>query len=471
MVNGTVDYNSPLWPDDVTWILTSAFLIFTMQSGYALLESGVVSAKNEVNILAKNIANTVFGSISYWCFGYGLSFGSGPGTSLVLAIGDIGQFFVHADIEKMGVIYSTYIFQVAYATSATTLISGAMAERGKFSAYCIFSLLNVLVYCVPAGWLLGRHGFLRELGVADVGGSGHVHLVGSCAGLVGAMMLGPRIGRFDFGPDPPPLGNATNSLMGLFILWWGWLGFNAGSTFGITGQKWGLAARAAVTTVISSMAGGMIGMLYCVTKKRGMYDVSVLMHAVLASLVSISAGCPVVRVWQAIIIGAVGAVLVLLAVPLIYRLRIDDPVDSFAVHGVAGVWGMLAVGLFNKKEYQIILENIHTHDGLYEGGGFAQLGIQAAACGCFIVWSTVSSFIIFFIISKTVGLRSTKEEEIIGLDYVDHRITHKGNEKIIGVFEERRKERKKIKAKMLARNVVTPTSAGERRRHAWMQKH
>ncbi|XP_013781705.1 putative ammonium transporter 3, partial [Limulus polyphemus] len=224
--------------NDVVWILTSAFLIFTMQSGYALLESGIVSRKNEVNILIKNAANVLLGGFAYWTFGFSLSFG----THSVLWYAS-GDFFTKASEDSMGMTYAKFVFQLAYATTSTTLVSGSMAERCKFTAYCVFTFLNTVVYALPAGWMWRNDGFLASLGSVDIGGSGTVHLVGGCCGLVASIILGPRIGRYDRGTEPLPLGNPTNAMLGLFMLWWGWLGFSAGSTFGIVGDKWKYSSR------------------------------------------------------------------------------------------------------------------------------------------------------------------------------------------------------------------------------------
>ncbi|CAG0892390.1 unnamed protein product, partial [Cyprideis torosa] len=309
-------------------------------AGYGLLESGIVSRRNEVNILVKNGANLALGGITYWIFGYALSFGTAPGTNPVFAWGYWGEFFLNSETgdTNFGFAYSKYVFQLAYATTATTLVSGAMAERCNFSAYCVFCALNTLVYCIPAGWVWGPQGFLRNLGVVDVGGSGVVHLCGAVAGLTGALFLGPRIGRYDHGNDKLPMGSATNALMGLFMLWWGWMGFNAGSTFGISGNKWKFASRASVTTILSSMGGGFTAMVISVIRQPGLYSINVLISGILASLVAITAACPLVHPWEAIVIGVTGSALTIYTIPLMDRLRIDDPIDSFAVHGVAGLW-------------------------------------------------------------------------------------------------------------------------------------
>ena len=226
-------------PDDATWILTSAFIIFTMQSGFGLLEAGLVSRKNETNIMFKNAIDVIYGGLAYWIFGFALSFGK-SGNSFV----GWGDFFVDSDDDDFG-IFAKYFFQLSFATTATTIVSGAMAERVDINAYIAFSFANTLSYSFPAHWVWDDKGFLSELGVVDVAGCGPVHLVGGIAAIVAAVMLKPRKSKFDRDGKPRDIRMAspTNVLLGTFMLWWGWLGFNCGSTFGISGIKWKLASR------------------------------------------------------------------------------------------------------------------------------------------------------------------------------------------------------------------------------------
>ncbi|CAH2242785.1 jg293 [Pararge aegeria aegeria] len=218
--------------EDTNWILTSAFIIFTMQTGFGMLESGCVSIKNEANIMMKNLADISLGGLTYWIFGYGMSFGEGPLSNPFIGV---GNFLVDPPVGDalMGPVFASFLFQLSFATTATTIVSGAMAERCNFKAYCLFSFLNTIVYCVPAGWVWGNHGFLNKLGAVDIAGSGPVHLVGGASAFASALMLGPRLGRYARGPAPLPLGNPVNAVMGTFVLWWGWLAFNSGSTYGI----------------------------------------------------------------------------------------------------------------------------------------------------------------------------------------------------------------------------------------------
>ncbi|GFT23102.1 putative ammonium transporter 3 [Trichonephila clavipes] len=214
MADESVDGNTPVNADDATWILTASFVIFTMQTGFGLLESGAVSKKNEVNILMKNAVDVVLGSLSYWMFGYGLQYGQGPGTTRFFGI---GSFFV--DTEDHGGVFATFIFQLSFATTATTIVSGAMAERADFNAYIIFSFVNTFTYCIPAGWMWGQHGFLKRLGAIDFAGSCAVHLTGGASALVAAVMLKPRLHRYDKGTNSLAMGDPGNAIMGLFTLW------------------------------------------------------------------------------------------------------------------------------------------------------------------------------------------------------------------------------------------------------------
>jgi ammonia channel protein AmtB len=232
--------NDDFRPDDATWILTSAFIIFTMQSGFGLLEAGIVSRKNETNIMVKNAIDVIYGGLAYWIFGFAISFGNSDLNNRFMGW---GNFFLDSD-DDFG-IFAKYFFQLSFATTATTIVSGAMAERVNINAYIAFSFVNTLSYAFPAHWMWDDKGFLKEMGVVDVAGCGAVHLVGGVAAIVAAIMLKPRKNKFDEHGKPRDMEMAspTNVLLGTFMLWWGWLGFNCGSTFGISGIKWKLASR------------------------------------------------------------------------------------------------------------------------------------------------------------------------------------------------------------------------------------
>ncbi|XP_023289062.1 putative ammonium transporter 3 [Orussus abietinus] len=275
-----------LVPEDSNWIITNSFIIFTMQTGFGMLESGCVSLKNEVNIMMKNVVDIVLGGLTYWIFGFGMSIGRDEPKNPFIGI---SGYLIDPSVEDelMGPICAAFIFQLSFATTSTTIVSGAMAERCNFKAYCLFSSLNTIVYCIPAGWVWGDHGFLKSMGAVDIAGSGTVHLVGGVSALACAMMLGPRLGRYDNGIDPLPMGCPVNAIMGLFVLWWGWLAFNSGSTYGISGRKWTYAARAAVSTMMGSVGGGLVGLGFSLTNPKGI-DILSQINGILGALVSVT---------------------------------------------------------------------------------------------------------------------------------------------------------------------------------------
>ncbi|GFG38745.1 hypothetical protein Cfor_02773, partial [Coptotermes formosanus] len=406
---------------DTNWVITSSFIIFTMQTGFGMLESGCVSIKNEVNIMMKNVADVVLGGLTYWMFGFALSFGNGPCTTPFMGC---GNFFVDPTVNDplMGPINAAFLFQLSFATTATTIVSGAMAERCNFKAYCIFSFLNTVVYCVPAGWAWGDHGFLNRLGYVDIAGSGPVHLIGGSSALASAMMLGPRLGRYDMGSEPLPLGSPVNAVMGLFVLWWGWLAFNSGSTYGVSGAKWHYAARAAVQTMMGSFGGGCIGLAYSMFLRQGRLDIMDLINSILGSLVSITAGCFLYRSWEALLIGTIGAIIACVAMPLIDKMKIDDPVGASAVHGAAAIWGVIAVGLFADNPEP--LDTTSGRSGLFKGGGWYMVGVQTLGALCLTTWGIGSTCIILWLVNKVVRIRMDTYEELIGADLTEHHIRH-----------------------------------------------
>uniref|UniRef100_A0A1Y1KLR8 Ammonium transporter n=1 Tax=Photinus pyralis TaxID=7054 RepID=A0A1Y1KLR8_PHOPY len=407
--------------EDMTWVITSSFMIFTMQTGFGMLESGCVSVKNEVNIMMKNVVDIVLGGLTYWIFGFALSFGRSSLNNPFISFGD---FCVDPDVEDpmKGAIYTAFLFQMSFATTATTIVSGAMAERCNFKAYCIFSLMNTLVYCVPAGWIWGTQGFLKQLGAVDIAGSGPVHLIGGTSAFASALMLGPRLGRYDNGIAPLPLGSPVNAVMGLFVLWWGWLAFNSGSTYGLSGSKYQYAARAAVMTMISSFGGGTVSLVYSLIRTKGKIEVIDIINGVLGSLVAITAGCFLYEGWAALIIGSVGALIACVSMPLIDMMGVDDPVGATSVHGLGGIWGVIAVGLFAQNP--IPLDTTDGRSGLFEGGGWYLLGIQTLSVLCLTVWAFVVTIIMLWMINKIVTIRMELHMELIGADLTEHFVKH-----------------------------------------------
>ncbi|GFY36977.1 putative ammonium transporter 3 [Trichonephila inaurata madagascariensis] len=418
MADGSDDGITPVNADDATWILTASFVIFTMQTGFGLLESGAVSKKNEVNILMKNAVDVVLGSLSYWMFGYGLQYGQGPGTTQFYGI---GSFFV--DTENNGGVFATFIFQLSFATTATTIVSGAMAERADFNAYIIFSFVNTITYCIPAGWMWGQHGFLKKLGAIDFAGSCAVHLTGGASALVAAVMLKPRLHRYDQGTNSLAMGDPGNAIMGLFTLWWGWLVFNTGSSFGITGNKWQYSGRAAINTINASLGGGVTALLVTYLKNH-VFGVSDTVNGILGALVGVTAGSAFLKPWESLIVGAICAIAVNESAPFLDKLNVDDPVGAVAVHGVGGILGMTAVGLF--VEADPLLNMTGGLNGLFKGGGFYFLWIQLLSCVCTATWSMLTTFILLKSINFITPIRMSHPKELLGADFNEHDIRHDG---------------------------------------------
>ncbi|CAG7653984.1 unnamed protein product [Allacma fusca] len=429
----TTQSSSGLKPVDAVWILLCGIIIFTMQTGFGLLEGGIVSQKNETNIMLKNVADVVLGGFTYWAFGYGITFGTWYGS---VSFFGLGFYFVDESYPLMGDVFTSFFFQLSFATTATTIVSGALAERTNFKAYCLFSLVATFTYSVQARWVWGPGGFLAELGAVDIAGSGCVHLVGGASAFVAAWMVGPRLGRFDTNTGPPPMGNHNNALVGLFLLWWGWIAFNAGSTYGITANKWQFAARAASTTMIASIGGGLVGMFWGFVKPgTKVFDAVAVINAVLGALVGITAGCAVMHSVEAFSTGVIGACVVLLAAYIPDLLKVDDPVGATAVHGFGGIWGLLAVGVFAEDDFGILGVTKGRY-GLVRAGGWYLLGVQTLTAVCIASWAIVSTFVILFLINFIVPLRVSAHEELTGLDFSEHGIRRKqiGTSPAISLF-------------------------------------
>ena len=394
--------------DNATWILNSAFVIITMQSGFGLLESGFVNKKNRVNIMMKNVCDIIFGGLSFWMFGYAFCLGKSELSNSFIGFGD---FFVEADLTRdSGWLYSKYFFHMTFATTATTIVSGALAERCKFNAYCLFSFLNTFIYSIPAHWVFDDNGWLNKMKVVDFAGAGPVHILGGCTGLMGAYILKPR-NKINSKPS-----SYVNSILGLFMLWWGWLGFNCGSSFGITGKKWIYVSKAAITTVNSSIGGGLTGYFYCYFKLGKKYDIEIIVNCIIGALVAITPCCVSVENWSSIIIGSIGALVGTITNNLLKGTIIDDPIGCIGTHAVSGIWGLLASGLFAKY-------NINDGPtGLFYSGSFELLGIQLLEIITIIIYSCIMAFLLFKLVECITGLRLTPEEEELGNDYIEHTI-------------------------------------------------
>ncbi|HOC90971.1 MAG TPA: ammonium transporter [bacterium] len=397
---------------NTVWMLVCAFLVFFMQPGFAMLEVGFTRAKNAANILMKNLMDFSIGSLAYWAIGFGIMFGTSRGG----LFGTSGFFLSDGDPSTGDGMWKIafWLFQVVFAATAATIVSGAMAERTKFKSYifyCVF--ICALIYPVVGHWVWGG-GWLSKLGMIDFAGSAVVHSVGGWCALAGAIAVGPRLGKY--GPNGKinaiPGHNIPLAALGVFILWFGWFGFNAGSTTSGMNLSIGVIA---VTTNLAAATGAVVAMI-TVWIWHGKPDTSMTLNGALAGLVGITAPCANVSPSSAVIIGAVAGVLVVLAVEFVDRiLKIDDPVGAISVHGICGAWGTLAAGLFAQSKYGGV-------DGLFFGGGFSQLGVQALGVVSVFAWSFISASVLFAVIKIVVGLRVSPEEELRGLDIEEHGI-------------------------------------------------
>ncbi len=390
------------------WVLVSAFLVFFMQAGFAMVEIGFTRAKNACNILTKNFLDFSIATLAFYFFGYAIMFGSGNGF-----MGLKGWFMINPDNTSGLPLWVFWLFQVAFCGTAATIVSGGVAERMRFSAYLIYSfVISALIYPIIGHWAWGG-GWLSSLGFTDFAGSTVVHAVGGVAALVGAMMLGPRVGKY--GPDgsvnPIPGHSIPLAALGVFILWFGWFGFNPGSTLGVNDGS--LIGLIAANTNLAAAAGGLTAMI-TVWIAVGKPDLSMAMNGALAGLVGITAPCAFVDSWAAIVIGAVAGVLVVLGVLALDALHIDDPVGAFPVHGINGIWGTLSVGIFGKQALGL------PHNGLIYGGGLKMLGIQALGTFSVSLFVLITMAIVFKLIDLAVGLRVDREEELKGLDIGEH---------------------------------------------------
>ena len=394
---------------DTVWVLLAAFLVFFMQAGFGMVEAGFTRAKNACNILTKNFLDYCVASIMFFLVGYALMFGDGNAL-----MGWTG--FVMAGAPNPSGVHplAFWLFQAAFCGAAATIVAGAMAERMKFPAYLVYTaFISALMYPIVGHWIWNAGGWLCRLGFVDFAGSTVVHSVGGAVSLVGTIALGPRIGKF--GPDGRPKIIPGHSIplaaLGVFVLWFGWFGFNPGSTLGV-GDGSAIALIAANTN-LAAAAGG-ISAMFSVWYRYGKPDLSMTMNGALAGLVAITAPCAFVTPAAAIGIGAIGGIIVVLGVALLDFVGVDDPVGAIPVHGMNGIWGTLAVGIWGQSALGL------ARDGLLHGGGFAQLGVQAVGSLCVCLFAIGSMGIVFAAIKRTMGLRVSRKEEIRGLDIGEH---------------------------------------------------
>ncbi|KOH46953.1 ammonium transporter [Sunxiuqinia dokdonensis] len=392
---------------DNMWLLIAGFMVMFMQPGFAMVEAGFTRSKNTANILMKNLMDFSIGSLLYWIIGFTLMYGESVGG----LIGMPDLFFMS---EGYGDNYSDYadlFFQTVFAATAATIVSGAVAERTEFKSYLIFSVvITVFIYPVSGHWTWGG-GWLSELGFHDFAGSSIVHSVGAWVGLAGAAIIGPRIGKYgkDGKAKAIPGHNLALGALGVFILWFGWFGFNPGSQLAAAGTDNAVAlGHIAVTTNLAAAAGAVVAMLVSwVRYKRPALSIS--LNGALAGLVAITAGCDAVNPVGAVLIGAIAGFVLPFAVEFIDKiLKVDDPVGAISVHGVSGALGTLAVGLFS------------TSEGLFYGHGAGLLGIQAIGVLAFFAWAFGCGLILFTILKKAKVLRVSKRIEEEGLDVYEH---------------------------------------------------
>ena len=393
------------------WFLIGAALVFWMQAGFAMVEAGFTRAKNTGNIIMKNLMDFCIGTVVFILIGFSLLLGE----DLVGLIGKPGFdiFTSYADFD-----WSNFVFNLVFCATTATIVSGAMAERTKFLSYCIYSaVISALIYPIEAHWIWGG-GWLSQLGFHDFAGSCAIHMVGGISALIGAALLGPRIGKYTKDESGKiikvnafPGHNITIGALGVFILWLGWYGFNGAAATSV--EQLGSLF---VTTTIAPAIATVVCMIFTWIK-YGKPDVSMCLNASLAGLVAITAGCDVTDAFGAIVIGAVSGVLVVFGVWLLdYKLRVDDPVCAVAVHCLNGIWGTLAFGLFATTS----APGNDSYTGLFYGGGFHLFGLQLLGFVSVAAWTAVTITITFLIIKATVGLRVTEEEEIVGLDPTEH---------------------------------------------------
>ncbi len=401
------------------WVFIAGVLVFFMQAGFALVEAGLTRAKNVVNIFAKNLSDAVVGILAFFAVGYAFAFGSG-GSKFIGS----GEYFL-TDVDLAAIpegglsVATTFFFQAVFAATAVTIASGAMAERTKFSSYLIFStIMCAFVYPIVVHWTWGG-GWIAQMNVGDAvfsdfAGSGIVHMTGGIAALMGALFLGPRIGKYDENGKARaiPGHNIPFVILGVFILWVGWFGFNPGSE--LLADEF--VSTVAVNTMLAAVAAAFVTTV-TIWLVAGKPDLAMIGNGVLAGLVAITAGCGAFTPIYSLVTGAVAGALVVFSVIGLDKLKIDDPVGAVSVHGVCGFWGVFAIGLFAKYDDAFLGRE---DAGLVYGGGLEQLLMQLLMLLIIGVWVAITTGIVFFVLKSTIGLRVTAEEEIEGLDFLEH---------------------------------------------------
>ena len=407
------------------WVVFAAVLVMFMQAGFAFLEAGLTRMKNVGHIAAKNVLILALASIVYYLVGFGIAFGDG-GNGLVGGSGFAPSIDELVTVGKEPFSWFSaipgsagYLFEVVFCAVSLAIVWGAMAERTKLWVYFAFAGVYTLIYSLVSHWIWSPDGWLFALGMQDFAGSTVVHLQGALAGLAGALLLGPRIGKFghDGKPNAIPGHNMAYTTLGVIILWFGWFGFNPGSTLSVDFGGVGFFAYVALNTNIAAAAGvlGAVVTSWLVIKKP---DLSMMLNGAVAALVAITAGCAFVAPWAAIVIGAVAGTIVVFGVLLVERVGIDDPIGAIAAHGMAGVWGTVALGFLTLPGQA---EKLATGTGgLLYGGGLHQLGVQLLGLAAVGTFTFTASFLVLFLMKVTVGIRTDAEVEAAGLDVSEH---------------------------------------------------
>jgi Amt family ammonium transporter len=407
------------------WVVIAAVLVMFMQAGFAFLEAGLTRMKNVGHIAAKNVLILALASIVYYFVGFGMAFGDGGnglvgGSGFIPSIGEllhVGQSPFSWFSEIPGA--AGYMFEVVFCAVSLAIVWGAMAERTKLWVYFAFGVVFTLIYSLVSHWIWSPDGWLFSKGMQDFAGSTVVHYQGALAALAGALLLGPRIGKFgaDGKPNAIPGHNMAFTTLGVIILWFGWFGFNPGSTLGVDYGGIGFFAYVALNTNLAA-AGGVLGAVitsWIVIKKP---DLSMMLNGAVAALVAITAACAFVAPWAAIVIGFVAGVIVVLGVLLVERVRIDDPIGAISAHGMAGVWGTLSLGFLALPGQAKSLAT--GQGGLFYGGGFHQLGVQFLGLAAVGAFTFTASFGALWAMKKTFGIRVEREDETAGLDVSEH---------------------------------------------------
>ncbi|MFO7680775.1 MAG: ammonium transporter [Chloroflexota bacterium] len=400
---------------DTIWLFIGAFLVFWMQAGFAMVESGYSRSKNAANLMMKNLMDFCLGGLLFFAVGFGIMYGTSAGGFF----GTDNFFLSKLDPAALDAYsWVDFLFQLMFAAAAATIVSGAVAERLKFKSYLVYSaVMTALIYPISGHWMWGG-GWLSGLGFIDFAGSTIVHAVGGFAGLAAAWVLGPRIGKFnkDGSSNAIPGHSLTLAALGVFILWMGWFGFNAGST--LSGMNPGIAFIA-VTTTLAACAGA-VSALFVNWIKQGHPSTEMALNGVLAGLVAITAGCASVTPIGAVAIGLIAGPVLVFGLDFVERiLKVDDPVGAVAVHGFNGMWGTIAVGLFAAPAVGA-LTGMGDTAGLFYGGGLSQFGIQVMGTVAVSAWAFVTMGGLFFVMKKTIGVRVSPKEELEGLDISEH---------------------------------------------------